>query len=144
MKKRMMRCMLQVVVNNQVTSCSIHGSSGGSDTTRRVGTRRARLFRLLLSSSPLLFPLSVSLSPSLSLCLLFSRQSTPVPIRPPIRQNVIINVQLINQSIHPSIHPFIHSIKTSYGLFGEFIQEDSPRCRCIMTEAKRACRWGQD
>lgn len=110
MKKRMMRCMLQVVVNNQVTSCSIHGSSGGSDTTRRVGTRRARLFRLLLSSSPLLFPLSVSLSPSLSLCLLFSRQSTPVPIRPPIRQNVIIiNVQLINQSIHPSIHSSIPS-----------------------------------
>lgn len=98
--------MLQVVVNNLVTSCcSIHGSSGGSDTTRRVGTRRARLFRLLLSSSALLFPLLVSLSPSLSLCLLFSRQSTPVPIRPPIRQNVIINVQLINQSIHPSIHP---------------------------------------
>lgn len=101
MKKRMMRCILQVVVNNLVTSCSIHGSSGGSDTTRRVGTRRARLFRLLLSSSALLFPLSVSLSPSLSLCLLFSRQSTPVPIRPPIRQNVIINVQLINPSIHP-------------------------------------------
>lgn len=106
MKKRMMRCMLQVVVNNLVTLCSIHGSSGGSDTIRRVGTRRARLFRLLLSSSALLFPLSVSLSPSLSLCLLFSRQSTPVPIRPPIRQNVIINVQLINQSINPSIHPF--------------------------------------
>lgn len=104
MKKRMMRCMLQVVVNNLVTSCSIHGSSGGSDTIRRVGTRRARLFRLLLSSSALLFPLLVSLSPFLSLCLSlsFSRQSTSVPIRPPVRQNVIIiNVQLINPSIHP-------------------------------------------
>lgn len=105
MKKRMMRCMLQVMVNNNlVTSCSIHGSSGGSDTTRRVGTRRARLFRLLLSSSALLFPLLVSLSPSLSLCLLFSRQSTPVPIRPPIRQMSSSTCSLsINQSIHPSI-----------------------------------------
>lgn len=112
MKKRMMRCMLQVVVvNNLVTSCSIHGSSGGSDTIRRVGTRRARLFRLLLSSSPLLFPLSVSLSLHLSLSVSYSLasplQSSPYTTSHPTNV-IIINVQLINQSIHPSIH----SIKT--------------------------------
>lgn len=108
MKKRMMRCMLQVVVNNLVTSCSIHGSSGGSDTTRRVGTRRARLFRLLLSSSALLFPLSVSLSlsPSLSLCLLFSRQSSPFQSlydHPSDKMSSSTCSLSINQSIHPSI-----------------------------------------
>lgn len=109
MKKRMMRCMLQVVVvNNLVTSCcSIHGSSGGSDTIRRVGTRRARLFRLLLSSSALLFPLSVSLSLHLSLCLLFSRQSTPVQSLYDLPSDKCHHHQrAAYQSINPSIHPF--------------------------------------
>lgn len=110
MKKRMMRCMLQVVVNNNlVTSCSIHGSSGGSDTTRRVGTRRARLFRLLLSSSALLFPLSVSLSLSLCLCLHLSL-SLASPLQslydlPSDKMSSSTCSLSINRSIHPFIHP---------------------------------------
>lgn len=95
----MMRCMLQVVVNNVVTSCSIHGSSGGSDTIRRVGTRRARLFRLLLSSSALLFPLSVSLSPSLSLSLILSPvHSSPYTTSHPTKCH---HQRAAYQSIHP-------------------------------------------
>lgn len=105
----MMRCMLQVVVNNLVTSCSIHGSSGGSDTTRRVGTRRARLFRLLLSSSALLFPLSVSLSLSLCLCLclcLHLSLSLASPLQslydlPSDKMSSSTCSLSINQSIHP-------------------------------------------
>lgn len=104
MKKRMMRCILQVVVNNVVTSCSIHGSSGGSDTIRRVGTRRARLFRLLLSSSPLLFPLLVSLSPSLSLSVSHSLAS-PLQSLYDLPSDKMSS-STCSLSIHPSIHPF--------------------------------------
>lgn len=109
MKKRMMRCILQVVVNNLVTSCSIHGSSGGSDTIRRVGTRRARLFRLLLSSSALFFPLLVSLSPSLSLCLSLSvSHSLASPLQslyalPSDKMSSSTCSLSINPSIYPSI-----------------------------------------
>lgn len=106
MKKRMMRSMLQVVVNNLVTSCSIHGSSGGSDTTRRVGTRRARLFRLLLSSSALLFPLLVSLSLHLSLSVSISLSpvhSSPYTTSHPTKCH---HQRAAYQSIHRSIHLF--------------------------------------